>query len=75
MKIINHWIEKESNVLKLELQAETQEETNQLIYYANHFKLPVTAYGKVDKTRTWAWVSIPLKVENYKLAYFGNDKV
>lgn len=75
MKIISHWIDHNNNVLQLELQSETQEESNQLIYYANHFKLPVKSYGKVDKTRTWAWVSIPLKQENYKLAYFGNDKV
>jgi len=73
MKILSHWIDSKDGSLRLQIQAETQQEQYDLIQYANHVKLPVTAYGKVDKSYTWAWFSIPLKKENYKLAYFGND--
>jgi len=74
MKITDFRINESDKVLQLCFESETQEESSKLIHACNHLKLPVKSYGTVGETKTWAWLSIPMKTEDYRLDYFGNDR-
>lgn len=73
MKITSYQIDEEEKELKILLKSENQEESYDLVKYANRCKLPVKVYGKVDKFNTWIWISLPIKSYDYRAEYFGND--
>lgn len=73
MKIWSHWFS-DDGYLKIQIVSENQQESCELVEYANSIKLPVKSYGKVDKSYTWLWIEIPVKSANYRNFYFGNDK-
>jgi len=68
-------MEKGKDELVLYVEAETQKEASILIHAANRLPSLVRCYGKVGFDTTWAWVFIPLKRENYRADYFGNEKL
>lgn len=71
MKVSAHWISEDQGELKINLESENQEESAQLVQYAQRIKSPVKVYGRVGKINTWIWLQIPIK-KSFNL-YFGND--
>ena len=66
---------REEEFTKLYLEAENMEEAIQLIENIQLIKKPVKAYGRIQSSKTWAWIMIPNKKTNhfYDLTAFDNE--
>lgn len=71
MKILHVHIEDEKTLV-FQLEPETQAEEALLFEIAVRMPKSITAYGKIDKDRTWAWFDIPILQAKMGDAYFGN---
>lgn len=74
MKIKQFFISEHEGELSIQMEAETQEETSQLVEACNRLKGNLRVYGRIDKDRTWAWLSLPIKKKTYEETMFGKDK-